>query len=249
MTPSAASSSCRSSDRELVYGRRAVREALRGPREVLELWATERALKAGGRGSASAAPRVQVEARAGAHRRGRDARPPGRARVVRAVPLRRRVRARRRRSPLLVCLDQVTDPRNLGAVVRSAEGAGATGVVAPGAQLRARDAGGLPRLGRRGRAPPGRGRHEPRALPRGDQGRATSGSAAAAGDAETPIGRPTSRRASRSSSAPRGRGCARSCGGVRRGRLDPAARPGRVAERQRRRGGAALRGAGGSACG
>jgi 23S rRNA (guanosine2251-2'-O)-methyltransferase len=33
--------------------------------------------------------------------------------------------------PLLVCLDQVTDPRNLGAVCRSAEGAGATGVVLP----------------------------------------------------------------------------------------------------------------------
>jgi len=32
--------------RDLVYGRRPVREALRGPREVLELWATERALKA-----------------------------------------------------------------------------------------------------------------------------------------------------------------------------------------------------------
>ena len=32
--------------RELVYGRRAVREALRGRREVLELWATERALAA-----------------------------------------------------------------------------------------------------------------------------------------------------------------------------------------------------------
>jgi 23S rRNA (guanosine2251-2'-O)-methyltransferase len=28
-------------------------------------------------------------------------------------------------------LDQVTDPRNLGAVIRSAEGAGATGVVVP----------------------------------------------------------------------------------------------------------------------
>lgn len=31
--------------------------------------------------------------------------------------------------PLVVCLDQVTDPHNLGAVVRSAEGAGASGVV------------------------------------------------------------------------------------------------------------------------
>ena len=29
------------------------------------------------------------------------------------------------------CLDQVTDPRNLGAVIRSAAGAGATGVVLP----------------------------------------------------------------------------------------------------------------------
>ena len=33
--------------------------------------------------------------------------------------------------PLLICLDQVTDPHNLGAVIRSAEGAGATGVVVP----------------------------------------------------------------------------------------------------------------------
>jgi 23S rRNA (guanosine2251-2'-O)-methyltransferase len=34
-------------------------------------------------------------------------------------------------APLLCCLDQVTDPRNLGAVIRSAGGAGATGVVLP----------------------------------------------------------------------------------------------------------------------
>jgi 23S rRNA (guanosine2251-2'-O)-methyltransferase len=34
-------------------------------------------------------------------------------------------------SALLVCLDRVSDPRNLGAVCRSAEGAGATGVVIP----------------------------------------------------------------------------------------------------------------------
>ena len=32
--------------REQVYGRRPVREALRGRREVLELWATERAVAA-----------------------------------------------------------------------------------------------------------------------------------------------------------------------------------------------------------
>ena len=30
---------------DLVYGRRAVREALRGRREVLEVWATERTVK------------------------------------------------------------------------------------------------------------------------------------------------------------------------------------------------------------
>ena len=34
-------------------------------------------------------------------------------------------------TPMLVCLDQVTDPHNLGAVVRAAAGAGASGVVVP----------------------------------------------------------------------------------------------------------------------
>src|SRR5581483_11379376 len=37
----------------------------------------------------------------------------------------------RAKRPLLAVLDRVTDPRNLGAVCRSADGAGATGVVVP----------------------------------------------------------------------------------------------------------------------
>ena len=46
--------------REPVYGRRAVREALRGKREVLELWATGRAVKAEGWLREVERPRVRV---------------------------------------------------------------------------------------------------------------------------------------------------------------------------------------------
>src|SRR5207237_3226096 len=48
--------------REQVYGRRPVREALRGRREVLELWATDRALKAEGWLRELQRPRVQTKA-------------------------------------------------------------------------------------------------------------------------------------------------------------------------------------------
>jgi 23S rRNA (guanosine2251-2'-O)-methyltransferase len=117
--------------REQVYGRRAVREALRGRREVLELWATERAVRAESWLRAIDRPRVQVkperelsEAVGTRDHQGVIAwcEPYRYADAWELAAVDR---------PLLVCLDQVVDPRNLGAVCRSAEGAGATGVVVP----------------------------------------------------------------------------------------------------------------------
>ena len=76
---------------------------------------------------------------------------------------------------------------------RSAEGAGATGVIVPGARLGDGDAGGLPRVGRRRRARAGRGRAEPRArTSRRSRGR-TSGSTAPPASRASRCGRPTSR--------------------------------------------------------
>jgi 23S rRNA (guanosine2251-2'-O)-methyltransferase len=117
--------------REQVYGRRSVREALRGRREVLELWATERAVRSEGWLRGLERPRVQVKLE-------RDVSEAAGTRDHQGVlawcePYRYadayELAASER--PLLACLDQVSDPRNLGAVCRSAEGAGATGVIVP----------------------------------------------------------------------------------------------------------------------
>jgi 23S rRNA (guanosine2251-2'-O)-methyltransferase len=117
--------------REQVYGRRAVREALRGRREVLDLWATERALKAEAWLREVDRPRVLVKPE-------RDLSEAAGTRDHQGVlawcePYRYADAWELATGdrPLLACLDQVTDPRNLGAVCRSAEGAGATGVVVP----------------------------------------------------------------------------------------------------------------------
>jgi 23S rRNA (guanosine2251-2'-O)-methyltransferase len=116
-------------NRDLVYGRNAVREALRGRREVLELWASERAIAA--LPWLSEGPRTQP-------RKERElteaaGSPDHQGVVAWAAPYRYadawELAASER--PLLACLDQVTDPRNLGAVARSAAGAGATGLVLP----------------------------------------------------------------------------------------------------------------------
>jgi 23S rRNA (guanosine2251-2'-O)-methyltransferase len=118
--------------REQVYGRRPVREALRGSnREVLEIWATDRAVKGEPWLRELARPRVHVKLE-------RDLTEAVGTRDHQGVlawcePYRYadayELAAGER--PLLACLDQVSDPRNLGAVCRSAEGAGASGVVVP----------------------------------------------------------------------------------------------------------------------
>jgi 23S rRNA (guanosine2251-2'-O)-methyltransferase len=116
---------------EHVYGRNAVREVLRGPRAVRELWATERALSAEPWLREADGVRVQVKP----ERELTDAlgNRDHQGVLARCEPYRYADAYELAASdrPLLVCLDQVTDPHNLGAVVRSAEGAGATGVVIP----------------------------------------------------------------------------------------------------------------------
>jgi 23S rRNA (guanosine2251-2'-O)-methyltransferase len=114
---------------DLVYGRRSVREALRGRREVLELLATERALAAEAWLAEAAAPKVRADRDLTELAGTRD----HQGVVARVAPYRYAdaYELASADKPLLAVLDRVTDPRNLGAVCRSAEGAGATGVVVP----------------------------------------------------------------------------------------------------------------------
>jgi 23S rRNA (guanosine2251-2'-O)-methyltransferase len=113
---------------DLVYGRRAVREALRGRRDVLELWATERAVAAEP-WLAEAKPRERPERELSELAGTRDHQ--GVVARVEAYRYADAYELAAAERPLLAVLDRVTDPRNLGAVCRSAEGAGATGVVVP----------------------------------------------------------------------------------------------------------------------
>jgi 23S rRNA (guanosine2251-2'-O)-methyltransferase len=115
---------------ELVYGRRPVREALSGSREVLELLATERAQKAEPwLGEAGVRLQTKLERELTAEAGTQD----HQGVVARVAPYRyadaHELAAGE--APLLAVLDSVTDPRNLGAVIRSVEGAGADGVVLP----------------------------------------------------------------------------------------------------------------------
>jgi 23S rRNA (guanosine2251-2'-O)-methyltransferase len=98
---------------QIIYGRRAVAEAERGRRRVQRLWR---------------APDVSAEELE------RLCGSPDHQGVVAEVdpyPYGDPRGLLRGEDPLLVALDQVQDPRNLGAVCRSAEFAGAAGVVVP----------------------------------------------------------------------------------------------------------------------
>jgi 23S rRNA (guanosine2251-2'-O)-methyltransferase len=113
---------------DLVYGRRAVREALRGRREVLEVWATDRAISSE-EWLQEAAPKKRAERELTERAGTRDHQ--GVLALVEPYRYADAYELAAAERPLLAVLDRVTDPRNLGAVARSADGAGATGVVVP----------------------------------------------------------------------------------------------------------------------
>jgi 23S rRNA (guanosine2251-2'-O)-methyltransferase len=116
---------------DVVYGRRAVREALRGRRQVLALHASERAIAAESWLRDEPGVRLRVEPERALTAIAGTPDHQGVVASVEPYPYADARELARAPSPLLVCLDQVTDPHNLGAVCRSAEGAGATGVVLP----------------------------------------------------------------------------------------------------------------------
>jgi 23S rRNA (guanosine2251-2'-O)-methyltransferase len=117
--------------RELVYGRRPVYEALRGPRSVLELHASERALRSEAWLRDEGTPRVRVAAERELAELAGTRDHQGVIAVCEPYRYADAYELAERPQPLVVCLDGVTDPHNLGAVCRSAEGAGATGLVLP----------------------------------------------------------------------------------------------------------------------
>jgi 23S rRNA (guanosine2251-2'-O)-methyltransferase len=111
----------------IVYGRNPVREALRGRRRVHRVYATERASREvwlGGVEVVEAEPH-EIEERCGS--RGHQ----GICAEAEPYPYARADSLLEAHDALVVCLDEVKDPQNLGAVCRVAEAAGCSGVVLP----------------------------------------------------------------------------------------------------------------------
>jgi 23S rRNA (guanosine2251-2'-O)-methyltransferase len=110
----------------VVYGRNPVREALRGRRRVHRVWVTDAAARA----AWSGAPVSVVAAEEIAARCGSDAHQ-GVCAEADPYPYADAAALLEPPDALLVALDEVTDPQNLGAICRTAECAGAAGVVVP----------------------------------------------------------------------------------------------------------------------
>jgi 23S rRNA (guanosine2251-2'-O)-methyltransferase len=112
----------------IVYGRNPVREALRGPRSVERVWATRRALDAE---PWLADSRPEVVDGGEVERLSETTDHQGVCAQVAAYRYAEAGGLLAADDALVVCLDEVQDPHNLGAVCRVAESAGASGVVIP----------------------------------------------------------------------------------------------------------------------
>ena len=115
-------------DATVIYGRNPVREALRaGRRRVHRVWATRSAAREPwlrGVGVEVVEPdEIERRAQTDAHQ--------GLCAAADPYPYADAAALLRREAPLLVALDGVQDPQNLGAICRTAECAGADGVVIP----------------------------------------------------------------------------------------------------------------------
>lgn len=112
----------------IVYGRNPVREALRGPRPVKRVWATRRAVEGEEWLRDAGAELVDGQE---IERLSETADHQGVCAEVAAYRYADATSLLAADDALVVCLDEVQDPHNLGAVCRVAESAGAAGVVIP----------------------------------------------------------------------------------------------------------------------
>jgi 23S rRNA (guanosine2251-2'-O)-methyltransferase len=111
----------------IIYGRNPVREALRGRRRVRQVWATKGALGEDWLREAdpemASAEQLEGMSGSGDHQ--------GVCAEVDAYPYADPESLLAADDALVICLDEVQDPHNLGAVCRVAEAAGAAAVVVP----------------------------------------------------------------------------------------------------------------------
>jgi 23S rRNA (guanosine2251-2'-O)-methyltransferase len=113
----------------ILYGRNAVHEALRGRRakSIRELWATSAAAREPWLKSlnvrVTSADEIERRCGSGAHQ--------GVCAEAGGYPYVSAEELLARDQPLIVALDQIQDPQNLGSICRTAECAGAGGVVIP----------------------------------------------------------------------------------------------------------------------